>query len=161
MERFWPSILQTESHLQPSILSLRRLLHAPAAILLWSLSEIRVILRKRKWSKIFVKKISNWFFIFLQKNHNFRFGISVSIVFILGFCLHISGRREVPREEAEQFAKSLNLIYIETSAKTSQNVDLAFMSLGEQVLEKIEKGEINPTDEVIFYSYVSDWYQGW
>lgn len=57
-------------------------------------------------------------------------------------------RREVPREEAEQFAKSLNLIYIECSAKTGQNVDLSFMSLAEQVLEKIEKGVINPTDEV-------------
>jgi hypothetical protein len=56
----------------------------------------------------------------------------------------------VPREEAEQFASSLNLIYIETSAKTSQNVDLSFMSLAEQVMEKIEKGEINPTDEVKF-----------
>ena len=54
----------------------------------------------------------------------------------------------MPREEAEQFAKSMELIYIETSAKTSQNVDMAFTSVAEQVLDKINSGEINPTDEV-------------
>ena len=42
----------------------------------------------------------------------------------------------------------MGLIYIETSAKTSENVDLCFMTLAEQVLDRIESGQINPTDEV-------------
>ncbi len=42
----------------------------------------------------------------------------------------------------------MNLMYIETSAKTNENVDEAFTKLGEIVIDKISTEEINPNDEV-------------
>ena len=36
------------------------------------------------------------------------------------------GERRVSREEAESFAAANDLLYIETSAKTGENVDLIF-----------------------------------
>ena len=60
----------------------------------------------------------------------------------------LSASREVSQDEAEGFASQHGLIYVETSAKTSDNVDLCFTTLAEQVLERIESGQINPTDEV-------------
>jgi GTPase SAR1 family protein len=40
------------------------------------------------------------------------------------------------------------LVYIEVSAKTAQNVGLAFEMITEKILEKIEKKEINPEEEL-------------
>jgi GTPase SAR1 family protein len=39
-------------------------------------------------------------------------------------------------------------VYIEVSAKTGQNVPLAFEMITEKILEKIDKKEINPEEEV-------------
>jgi GTPase SAR1 family protein len=49
------------------------------------------------------------------------------------------------------FAKKLNLVYIEVSAKTGQNVPLAFEMITEKILEKIDKKEINPEEEVLLH----------
>ena len=47
------------------------------------------------------------------------------------------------KEEAETYAKKLGLVYIEVSAKTAQNVNLAFEMITEKILEKIENREIS------------------
>ena len=39
-------------------------------------------------------------------------------------------------------------MYIEVSAKTAQNVNLAFEMITEKILEKIENKEINPQEEL-------------
>jgi Ras-related protein Rab-2A len=70
------------------------------------------------------------------------------VLILVGNKSDLDANREVPKDEAENFASAQGLIYIETSAKTSENVDLCFMTLAEQVLERIENGQINPTDEV-------------
>ena len=57
-------------------------------------------------------------------------------------------RRQVSHEEGQTYAKKLGLIYIEVSAKTSQNVSLAFEMITEKILEKIENKEINPEEEL-------------
>lgn len=56
--------------------------------------------------------------------------------------------RQVSQEEAQNYAKKLNLVYIEVSAKTGQNVPLAFEMITEKILEKIDSKEINPEEEL-------------
>jgi len=49
-------------------------------------------------------------------------------------------RREVSRAEAEQFAKEEGLLFVEASAKTGENVDLAFEEATRDILKKIKQG---------------------
>ena len=72
------------------------------------------------------------------------------VLILVGNKSDLESKREVSKEEAESFAASHGLMYIETSAKTNENVDFCFNSLAEQVLQRIESGQINPTDEVQF-----------
>ena len=58
-------------------------------------------------------------------------------------------RREVSFEEGQSFAKKNNLLFFETSAKTAQNVEKAFMTTTQIILENIEKGEYDLSNEVI------------
>ena len=58
--------------------------------------------------------------------------------------------REVTREEAEIYAKKNNLFFLELSAKYGTNVQEAFQMGSEEVLKKIENGEINPMSDVNF-----------
>ena len=52
------------------------------------------------------------------------------------------------QEEAQTYAKKLGLVYIEVSAKTAQNVSIAFEMITEKILNKIENKEINPEEEL-------------
>lgn len=45
--------------------------------------------------------------------------------------------RAVSKEEGEELAKSINVSYIETSAKTSTNIDLLFKTLSLQIRDKM------------------------
>lgn len=56
-------------------------------------------------------------------------------------------RRAVSTEEGEQFARENGLFFIETSAKTAQNVEEAFIATARHIHEKIEKGVFDPTNE--------------
>jgi small GTP-binding protein len=47
--------------------------------------------------------------------------------------------REVDREEAEDLAKRLNCVYMETSAKTGENVDVAFEKIAKACLEDVNE----------------------
>jgi len=60
-------------------------------------------------------------------------------------------RRKVSIEEGENFARTHGLLFLETSAKTGANVDAAFTKVSDLVLEQIEQGKVDPTNEVKFF----------
>jgi Ras-related protein Rab-2A len=49
-------------------------------------------------------------------------------------------RREVSREEGEQWAAEEELLFVEASAKSGQNVELAFEQASRDILSKIRRG---------------------
>lgn len=70
---------------------------------------------------------------------------SPSIVIILvGNKKDLEANREVSYQEASQFAKENDLIFVECSAVSGENVDEAFMKCARSILTCIEAGEINP-----------------
>jgi hypothetical protein len=55
----------------------------------------------------------------------------------------ISCRRIITRNEAQQFADENGLSYIETSAKSAEGVDDAFMQTAERIWEKQKSGGLS------------------
>ena len=52
--------------------------------------------------------------------------------------------RQIAETEAQEFAKRYNIIYLETSAKTGENVEETFARLGQGILKQIKAGDIKP-----------------
>lgn len=70
---------------------------------------------------------------------------SPSIVIILvGNKKDLEAQREVSYQEASQFAKDNDLIFVECSAFNGENVEESFLKCSRQILTCIEAGEINP-----------------
>lgn len=73
---------------------------------------------------------------------------SSSMVFMLvGNKCDQEQRRVVSFKEGEAFAKAHGMIFLETSAKTSVNVDEAFLGTAQRVYDCIVSGAINLGDE--------------
>ena len=53
-------------------------------------------------------------------------------------------------QEGQAFAKKNNILFFETSAKTALNVEEAFLTTARIILENIEKGEYDLSNEVFF-----------
>ena len=62
--------------------------------------------------------------------------------------IFLTKRREVSFEEGLKLAETNGLDFIETSAKTGENIEQAFGIATSNVLKKIEVGEINPLSDV-------------
>ena len=60
----------------------------------------------------------------------------------------LNEKRQVSYDEASELAKDKNIEYIETSAKTGENVDVAFKKLIEMTIEKVSSGIIIPNNHV-------------
>ena len=60
-----------------------------------------------------------------------------AVVLLIGNKSDLSNHREVTLEEAEQFAQSHQIDYLETSAKDSSNVTKAFVKLTTQIIRKV------------------------
>lgn len=59
----------------------------------------------------------------------------------------LNSNKEVPTEEAQEFANLRNMLFIEASAKTGYNVESSFLQLSERILSRIASNEINTSDE--------------
>ncbi|KAL0237474.1 hypothetical protein PCE1_000871 [Barthelona sp. PCE] len=58
------------------------------------------------------------------------------LLLLVGNKIDLESEYCVPSEEAEAFAKQHQMMFLETSAKTAENVDLAFTSLAESILKQ-------------------------
>lgn len=65
-------------------------------------------------------------------------------IILIGNKTDLEDDRAVPQTEAQEFAKRHDLYYLETSAKTGDNVKEAFSRLGLGILRKIQKRELTP-----------------
>jgi Ras-related protein Rab-2A len=64
-------------------------------------------------------------------------------VMLIGNKCDLEAKRQVSKDEGEAFAKANNLVFMETSAKTSHNVDEAFLRTANLIYENVQKGLID------------------
>lgn len=60
------------------------------------------------------------------------------VIMLIGNKVDLNHRRVVSTEEGQQFAKDNGLIFLETSAKTSANVEEAFLKTAEQIYHNMK-----------------------
>uniref|UniRef100_A0A6B2LKG2 Uncharacterized protein n=1 Tax=Arcella intermedia TaxID=1963864 RepID=A0A6B2LKG2_9EUKA len=65
------------------------------------------------------------------------------VITVIGNKCDLEGNRQVTREEGEEFARKYNLLFLETSAKTAENVDEAFIHTAKDIYGKQERGELD------------------
>ena len=70
-------------------------------------------------------------------------------IILVGNKNDLENERQVSFEEGEAFAKKHNLIFFETSAKTADNVEKAFLSVTQNIYTNLEKGEYDIHKESI------------
>jgi len=79
------------------------------------------------------KNISNW----LGEIERYAYGSTIKVLVGNKSDLEDTRSKEVPKEKAQAYAsEELNIQYIETSARTGENVTEAFMKLVEKIKEK-------------------------
>jgi len=72
-----------------------------------------------------------------------------TVLMLIGNKADLDAERKVSTEEGENFARINGLLFMETSAKTATNVDSAFTKTAELILNQIEQGHIDATNEAI------------
>eukprot|EP01105_Mastigella_eilhardi_P016451 TRINITY_DN3761_c0_g1_i2.p1 TRINITY_DN3761_c0_g1~~TRINITY_DN3761_c0_g1_i2.p1 ORF type:complete len:206 (-),score=48.71 TRINITY_DN3761_c0_g1_i2:90-707(-) len=63
-------------------------------------------------------------------------------IMLIGNKCDLEQSRAVSREEGERFAKENNLVFMETSAKTAQNVEEAFLQTAKSIYDNVESGKV-------------------
>jgi len=71
----------------------------------------------------------------------------VSVVLIGNKC-DLEEERQVSYQEGEALAKENNMLFLETSAKLAKNVEQAFLETGGMILNKLERGQIQPKESL-------------
>jgi len=69
------------------------------------------------------------------------------VIMLIGNKCDLAARREVQKEEGEAFAREHGLVFMETSAKTSANVEEAFINTAREIYTKIQEGVIDASDD--------------
>ncbi|TQD99645.1 hypothetical protein C1H46_014781 [Malus baccata] len=86
---------------------------AAAAVVVYDITSMESFVRAKKWVQE------------LQRQAN-----PTLIMFLAGNKADLEEKRKVGSEEAEQYAKENGLVFLETSAKTAQNVSELFYEIG-------------------------------
>ncbi|KAK7266831.1 hypothetical protein RIF29_19488 [Crotalaria pallida] len=68
-------------------------------------------------------------------------------IMLIGNKCDLSHRRAVSKEEGEQFAKENGLLFLEASARTAQNVEEAFIRTAGKILQNIQEGVFDVSNE--------------
>ncbi|KAG8384891.1 hypothetical protein BUALT_Bualt04G0166100 [Buddleja alternifolia] len=68
-------------------------------------------------------------------------------IMLVGNKSDLAHRRAVSKEEGEQFAKENGLLFLEVSARTAQNVEEAFTKTAAKILQKIQEGVFDVSNE--------------
>lgn len=70
-----------------------------------------------------------------------------TVVLVGNKCDLENNQRQVTREEGEKFAKDNDIpLFLETSAKSAENVEEVFRMTAENVYEKIKTGVFSPNE---------------
>ena len=65
---------------------------------------------------------------------------------LVGNKTDLSHAREISREEGERVAKQYGLMFVESSAKTNDHVDMCFWNTAERIYELVQTGQIDTED---------------
>ena len=68
-------------------------------------------------------------------------------IILIGNKKDLEERREISVEEARAFAEQHNIMYIETSARTGEGIETAFIASANATLSKIENSVIDISNE--------------
>ena len=82
--------------------------------------------------------VLNWISLYKQnKSKELK-----EIIYLVGNKIDIENKREVSKEEAQEFAKFNNLKYYETSAKNGENVEELFNDVAEEIVKEYKYGNL-------------------
>jgi len=66
-----------------------------------------------------------------------------TIIMLIGNKKDLEDQRDVSYEEASQFAKENGLMFMESSAKTGENVEEAFLKTSQSIFQSIQDGNVD------------------
>jgi len=69
------------------------------------------------------------------------------VVTIVGNKADLTAARQISPEEGRELAKSHDLQFLETSAKTGMYVEQAFLQTSLEIITRVEEGKISPAEE--------------
>lgn len=66
-----------------------------------------------------------------------------TVIFLIGNKCDLEKQRDIRYDEAEKFAKENDLIFVETSAMTGENVEQAFLETAKKIYNNIQEGKLD------------------
>lgn len=70
----------------------------------------------------------------------------MDIVCFIGNKIDLAEKREVLRQRAEDFAEAQSMLYLETSAKESDNVEKLFLDLACELIREAKQNKLDNSD---------------